>query len=63
MDVTAKENGLNLYQYLMCIFEELPNVDASNENAIDQLLPWSNRLPTRGLFDAYFEKRSTKKYA
>ncbi len=44
---TAKENGLNPYQYLMYIFEELPNVDASNENAIDQLLPWSNSLPTR----------------
>jgi hypothetical protein len=32
---TAKENGLNPYQYLMYIFEKLPNVDASNENAID----------------------------
>ena len=46
---TAKENGLNSYQYLMYIFEKLPNVDASNENAIDQLLPWSNSLPTRCL--------------
>jgi hypothetical protein len=42
---TAKENGLNPYQYLMHLFEELPNIDVSNENAIDQLLPWSNSLP------------------
>ncbi|HHB1907983.1 TPA: transposase domain-containing protein, partial [Bacillus cereus] len=34
---TAKENGLNPYQYLMYIFEKLPNVDASNENAIDRI--------------------------
>ncbi|MED1603678.1 IS66 family transposase [Alkalihalophilus marmarensis] len=42
---TAKENGLNPYQYLMHLFEELPNIDVNNENAIDQLLPWSNSLP------------------
>ncbi|GAE28629.1 mobile element protein [Halalkalibacter wakoensis JCM 9140] len=42
---TAKENGLNPYQYLMHLFEELPNIDVSDEKAIDQLLPWSNSLP------------------
>ncbi|WP_232718776.1 transposase domain-containing protein [Bacillus sp. FJAT-45037] len=37
--------GLNPYQYILHLFEELPNIDISNENAIDQLLPWSNSLP------------------
>jgi transposase len=37
VETARKENGLNPYQYLMYIFEKLPNVDASNENAIDRI--------------------------
>jgi transposase len=42
---TAKENGLNPYQYLMFLFEELPSIDLTDEKAIDRLLPWSDALP------------------
>mgnify|MGYP001369108069 CR=1 FL=1 len=46
-EVKVIEHVQHVYSYLMYIFEKLPNVDANNENAIDQLLPWSNSLPTR----------------
>jgi hypothetical protein len=42
---TAKENGLNPFQYLSYLFEKLPNLNPKDSNALDQLLPWSNSLP------------------
>ncbi|MET1250499.1 transposase, partial [Sporolactobacillus sp. STCC-11] len=42
---TAKENGLIPFQYLIYLFEQLPNLEEQNEDALDQLLPWSSRLP------------------
>jgi hypothetical protein len=42
---TAKENGLNPFQYLTFLFEQLPNVDISDPAAIDRLLPASPDLP------------------
>jgi transposase len=39
---TAKENGLNPFQYLCYLFERLPNLGGSN---LDELLPWSDSLP------------------
>jgi len=42
---TAKENGLNPFQYLSYLFEKLPNLDPTDGNALDQLLPWSDSLP------------------
>jgi len=42
---TAKENGLNPYLYLKYLFEELPNIDIKDNDAIDELLPWSHSLP------------------
>jgi transposase len=42
---TAKENGLNPYYYLHYLFEKLPNMDTTNEEALDKLLPWSSTLP------------------
>ncbi|SHJ14537.1 Transposase IS66 family protein [Desulfofundulus thermosubterraneus DSM 16057] len=42
---TAKENGLNPFQYLSYLFERLPNLDPTDGNALDQLLPWSDSLP------------------
>ncbi|RKO68064.1 IS66 family transposase [Desulfofundulus salinus] len=42
---TAKENGLNPFQYLSYLFEKLPNLDPKDSNALDQLLPWSDSLP------------------
>jgi hypothetical protein len=42
---TAKENGLNPFLYLQHLFEQLPNIDANDEGALDKLLPWSQTLP------------------
>lgn len=42
---TAKENKLNLFEYLKYLFEQLPNVDITDLNIIDKYLPWSDCLP------------------
>lgn len=42
---TAKENGLNPFEYLKFLFERLPNIDIQDKNALDELLPWSTTLP------------------
>jgi len=42
---TAKGNGLNPYYYLNYLFEKLPNMDTTDEDALDKLLPWSTFLP------------------
>ena len=42
---TAKANGLNPYYYLRYLFEQLPNMDLTDKNTLDQLLPWSTSLP------------------
>ena len=42
---TAKENNLKPYNYLVYLFEQLPNIDMADQAAIDNLLPWSDILP------------------
>lgn len=42
---TAKENGLNPFYYLTYLFEELPNLDTTDESQLDRLLPWSSAIP------------------
>ncbi|GEA14979.1 hypothetical protein E308F_12230 [Moorella sp. E308F] len=42
---TAKENNLNPFHYLIYLFENLPNLDLQDKNALDQYLPWSETLP------------------
>jgi len=42
---TAKENGLKPYNYLVYLFEQLPNVDTRDVAVIDSLMPWSETLP------------------
>ncbi len=43
---TAKENGLNPFQYLQYLFEQLPQLtDPNDPEALDKLLPWSLMLP------------------
>lgn len=44
---TAKENGLNPFKYITYLFDQLPNIDIKDQNAIDLLLPWSVNLPYR----------------
>ncbi|MGB9825197.1 MAG: IS66 family transposase, partial [Desulfofundulus sp.] len=43
---TAKENGLNPFRYLTYLFETLPNMDITNQTALDQVLPWSDSIPS-----------------
>jgi len=39
---TAKENGLNLYEYLTYIFKNAPNWDIrNNADNLDRLMPWN----------------------
>jgi transposase len=42
---TAKENGLNPFEYLKFLFEKLPNTDISDIEFIDEVMPWSKALP------------------
>ena len=39
---TAKANGVNVYDYLQCVFKELPNAQGLEQ--IEALLPWNVRL-------------------
>jgi transposase len=43
---TAKENGLNPLTYLTYLFEQLPNINRKDPEAIDALLPWSMAIQT-----------------
>ncbi len=42
---TAIANGINPFYYLSYLFEQLPTMDLTDENALDPLLPWSTTLP------------------
>jgi len=42
---TAKENGLNPFEYLKYLFEKLPNIDIEDKEKLDDVLPWSTTLP------------------
>jgi len=48
---SAKANGLNPYSYLVYLFEKLPNMNISNPDALDELLPWSELLPAECRLD------------
>jgi len=41
----AKENVLNLFEYLKFLFEKMPNMDLDDKQAFDEILPWSKTLP------------------
>lgn len=42
---TAKANGLNVYQYLVHLFSQMPSLDfANNPSLLEDLLPWSPKL-------------------
>lgn len=41
---TAKANGLSPFHYLNYLFEKLPNIDITNNDQLDKLLPWSKEL-------------------
>jgi len=42
---TAKENGLNPFEYLKYLLDNLPNSDISDDKVLDGFMPWSSSLP------------------
>jgi hypothetical protein len=44
---TAKENKLNPFEYLVHLFEQMPNVDVKNPVVLQKLLPWNVVLPEK----------------
>lgn len=44
--ITCEENGINPYMYLMYLFETLPHTDLTDKEALRELLPYSNQLPS-----------------
>jgi hypothetical protein len=48
---TAKENGLHPFQYLMYLFEQLPQLPVpQDETALEPFMPWSSSLPLAAYF-------------
>ena len=43
---TAKENGLNPFDYLKFVFERIKTIDSTDPSTIDSLLPWSPDVQT-----------------
>jgi transposase len=43
---TAKENGLDPQAYLTYLFEQLPNINGKDPNALHLLLPWAELVQT-----------------
>jgi hypothetical protein len=44
--LTAQENGLNVYEYLKYLFQELPKRRKDKDGSIlENYLPWSKTLP------------------
>ena len=45
---SARENNLNVYEYLDYLLATMPNIDFCNHpDLIDDILPWSDKLPER----------------
>lgn len=42
---SAKENGLNPYAYLVYLFEQMPNLEITDKDVLDSLMPWSPTIP------------------
>jgi hypothetical protein len=41
---TAKENAINPLPYLTYLFEQLPNINLKDPEALDLLLPWAEPI-------------------
>jgi len=44
---TVKEKKLNPFEYLVHVFEQMPNVDLKNPEVLQKLLPWYVVLPEK----------------
>ena len=56
---TAKENNLKPYNYLIYLFEQLPNIDTNDQVLIEDLMPWSDKLPEEIRMPAKDDSNST----
>lgn len=46
---TAKENGLNPFEYANFLLENLPNIDSTDNDVLDSLMPWNTNVRMRKL--------------
>ncbi|MCM3742465.1 transposase domain-containing protein, partial [Oceanobacillus luteolus] len=53
---TAKENGLNPFNYLKYLFEQLPNMDMTDKPKLDQLLPWTPSIQRNVVYQIKLNK-------
>ncbi|WP_423219597.1 transposase domain-containing protein [Fervidicella metallireducens] len=42
---TAKANNLVVEKYLVYLFDNLSKIDMKDVNILDNLMPWSNKIP------------------
>ncbi len=42
---SAKDNQLKPMQYLIWLFQQMPNADIDDVNVLDSFLPWSDQIP------------------
>ncbi len=42
---TAKANKLVVERYLVYLFNNLSNIEISDSESLDNLMPWSNKIP------------------
>ena len=42
--LTARENGLDPYDYLVCLLKGLPNSNVKDQDVLDSFLPWSESI-------------------
>lgn len=54
---TAKENNLKPLPYFTHLFEQLPNIDLSDSDELDALVPWSETLP-----DACYQRKRAARH-
>lgn len=58
---TARQNSLNIFEYLNYLLEQLPNIDFANHPEIlDEYLPWSEQLPDECRLTTRSEKQLKK---
>ena len=42
---TAKENKLKPFEYLEYLFQQMPNIDITDEAVLDRMMPWAETIP------------------
>ena len=59
--LTAQDNGLNVYEYLKYLFQELPKRRKNKDSSIlENCLPWSNNLPPACYLNSNIESNNSE---